>query len=553
MLRLRFGFQHKILTAFALAMLIVVLLVAVSVYTSFSQYRTGLLAKAGGDRITLLFQIHNLLLEAEAAQLAYDLSPDPRFKTAFRTAVDHLDRLLGAMEGHASFSSADERRPFERLAELVRLRLQTLNAVAERRDAGDTNAMREAILADGHRERMLALQEALEAIKTAELASQKELEARIAAQSQRLVLLLVAGALVTIALLAIAFRITRREAGRSAAYVAQLEAATRETALLNRLTNGLQSCTTVAEAEKLVGHFMQQLFPGVGGALYVARASRNILEPKASWGELLRPPDVLEIGECWALRLGRPYRSGRDGLDPPCSHSGDAAESVCIPMMAHGETIGLLHLQRPGLTQDTAALQMDLLENVAVHIGPAMGSLMLREKLRLQSVRDALTGLFNRGYLEETLEREVLRAQRAGTCLSVIMVDLDHFKRLNDTYGHHAGDLVLKTVARYLQDHVRGADIACRYGGEELALILPGATIEQATERAERLREGMLELALRVEGQSLPQISASFGVAAFPAHGATWKAVLQAADAALYRAKREGRNRVVPAAPEPEA
>ena len=165
--------------------------------------------------------------------------------------------------------------------------------------------------------------------------------------------------------------------------------------------------------------------------------------------------------------------------------------------------------------------------------------------LREQSVRDHLTGLFNRRYMEETLERELLRAARKQLSLGIIMLDVDEFKHFNDTYGHAAGDLILRELGSLLLRQVRGEDVACRYGGDEFMLILPDASREVTRERAERICAYARQLRLQFEGQSLAAVGLSLGVAVFPEHGAASTGVLRAADAALYRAKHEGRGRVV--------
>ena len=167
------------------------------------------------------------------------------------------------------------------------------------------------------------------------------------------------------------------------------------------------------------------------------------------------------------------------------------------------------------------------------------------ELLREQSVRDALTGLFNRRYLEETLERELRRAERSDTAVGVIMLDIDHFKRFNDAHGHAAGDAVLRAIGGFLNASVRAADIACRYGGEEFTLILLDASQPMVRGRAEQLREDVKSLHVQYGGRGLEAVSLSLGVSFFPDHGPTGAAVLRASDAALYRAKREGRDRVV--------
>ena len=182
---------------------------------------------------------------------------------------------------------------------------------------------------------------------------------------------------------------------------------------------------------------------------------------------------------------------------------------------------------------------------LAEHIGLALANLQLREPLHSQSVRDPLTGLFNRRYLEESLQREVSRAKRSKRPLGIVMLDLDNFKPFNDRLGHEAGDNVLREVGRFLQSHVRGDDIACRYGGEEFTLLLPEASLEVVRARAEHLRERIKQLQVDYHGQLLGPLTVSLGVAILPDHGGSAEAVLQAADAALYRAKTDGRERVV--------
>jgi diguanylate cyclase (GGDEF)-like protein len=166
-------------------------------------------------------------------------------------------------------------------------------------------------------------------------------------------------------------------------------------------------------------------------------------------------------------------------------------------------------------------------------------------RLREQSVRDPLTELFNRRYMEETLRREVRRAEREDRPLGVIMLDIDHFKRFNDTLGHAAGDGLLRELGHLLPRSVRESDVVCRYGGEEFVLILPDASLEVARQRAEHLRGEVSTLHTIHKGRSLGAVTISLGVAAFPTHGSTGEAILESADAALYRAKAEGRDRVI--------
>jgi diguanylate cyclase (GGDEF)-like protein/PAS domain S-box-containing protein len=175
----------------------------------------------------------------------------------------------------------------------------------------------------------------------------------------------------------------------------------------------------------------------------------------------------------------------------------------------------------------------------------AQDALIKREALlREQSVRDHLTGLFNRRYMEETLERELLRASRKQLSLGIIMLDVDHFKRFNDTYGHAAGDAILRELGSLLRGHVRREDIPCRYGGDEFIIVLPDTSREVTCDRAERICESAKQFNLQFEGQTFEVVTLSLGVAAFPEDGSTSAAILSVVDAALYRAKHEGRGRV---------
>ena len=166
-------------------------------------------------------------------------------------------------------------------------------------------------------------------------------------------------------------------------------------------------------------------------------------------------------------------------------------------------------------------------------------------RLHDKAVRDALTGLYNRRYLEESLDREVSRAKRSGLPFGVMMMDIDHFKRCNDSFGHAAGDAALRAVGQHVLSLTRSEDILCRYGGEEFVLVMTNASARAVLERAEALRLGVQGLEVEHESRQIGPVTLSIGVAMLPDHGDSGQAVLQAADAALYQAKRAGRNRVV--------
>jgi diguanylate cyclase (GGDEF)-like protein/PAS domain S-box-containing protein len=316
---------------------------------------------------------------------------------------------------------------------------------------------------------------------------------------------------------------------------------------LNRLEEQLQACLTIEETYPLTAHFMGQLAPSQVGALYVVNADRTQMSTVASWGAPAPELQVFGLDDCWALRRGQVYLLDKTHQGLPCRHLNDVAPiaSVCIPLMALDQPLGMLHLRA---TDDTSARTLEesaqqLGHVVADSLALTWANLMLRETLRQQAIRDPLTGLFNRRFMEESLARELHRAARLHQGVSLIMMDIDHFKQVNDRFGHETGDAVLRALGLLLLDSSRGSDIPCRYGGEEFLLILPEASIEIAGQRAEQIRERFRHIELGVGSRPVGQVSLSLGVAAYPQHGDVFEAVLRAADAAMYRAKTEGRDR----------
>ena len=339
-------------------------------------------------------------------------------------------------------------------------------------------------------------------------------------------------------------------------WLKELEKRSRETTLLHEMSDLLQTCVAAEEAYAIVARIGQQLFPDESGALCVLNASQNLVEAVAVWEESATGERVFAPHECWALRRGQVHVVEDSAPGPLCRHLGEPVpvSCVCVPMMAQGEALGVLCLRSGTRAADTPGHPADarfkentrrLAVTAAGHIALALANLRLRETLRMQSIRDPLTGLFNRRYMEESLARELRRAARSDRPLGAIMLDLDHFKRFNDTFGHEAGDALLRELGHFLRTRTRREDIACRYGGEEFALILPEACIEATRQRAELLREEFKHLTVPLRGDSVEGLTLSLGVAVFPAHGSTVEDILRAADRALYRAKAEGRDRVV--------
>ena len=335
--------------------------------------------------------------------------------------------------------------------------------------------------------------------------------------------------------------------------VQELQQRTTEITLLSELGSRLQACQTADEACVEISLAAEQLFPGWSGRLSVISASRTVVETVADWGNPTQGERVFAPDECWALRLGRPQSFRSEERWAPCRHLDltNVAESICVPLMSQGEALGILSLQRiraqgepePG-TRSSGEAERRLAAVLAEQVGLALGNLRLRETLRNQSICDSLTGLFNRRYMEESLEREFSRANRKKSRVAIIMMDIDHFKRFNDTYGHQAGDALVRALGDLMKKNTRGQDIACRYGGEEFAIVLCDTSLDGALQRSEILRQQVKQMCVEHANQLLGTISISMGVALYPDHGATIGDVLKAADQALYCAKREGRDRV---------
>jgi diguanylate cyclase (GGDEF)-like protein/PAS domain S-box-containing protein len=344
----------------------------------------------------------------------------------------------------------------------------------------------------------------------------------------------------------------RQSSQQAASWVGRLEQRNKEMELIREMGDMLQACPTAEEAYAVMAYWAEQLFDDRPGALCVIASSRNVVEPVAMWGQPVMGEPVFVPEDCWALRTGRLHRLNAERSRLVCRHMGDVPEgtALCVPMMAHGEALGILHLQSGSERASSARGDGpgDSVEQIAVtvaeHVALALANLRLRESLRTQSIRDPLTGLFNRRYMEESLEREFRRAERRGVPVGVIMLDIDKFTHFNNTFGHQAGDTLLHALGELLRTHVRAEDIACRYGGEEFVLIMPEASLDVTADRAEQLRQEARELRVQQHGQSLGAVTVSFGVAAFPEHGPTAEAVIRAADLALYRAKNAGRDRV---------
>lgn len=330
--------------------------------------------------------------------------------------------------------------------------------------------------------------------------------------------------------------------------MARMKIQNREVTLRNDLGDLLQSCISLGEAGVVIERFAPQLFEGASGAVYLMAASgAETLAAVARWGTAT-PSDALVTTDCWALRRGKTHLMTTDNASPLCTHVGEhpaGITSICVPLSAHGEALGLLHITSPEIGESGSAVMLEkqeLAEALATQVGMALANLRLRETLLQKSILDVLTGLYNLRYLEDALPRELSRAHRAGQTLAVFMIDVDHFKKFNDDYGHEVGDMVLKALGKTLRDNCRQSDSSCRFGGEEFTMILPDTNLAQAREWGERLIHRVRAMEVK-NGSTVSRITISMGLALYPEHGNDAETLLQVADLALYDAKHAGRDR----------
>ncbi len=333
--------------------------------------------------------------------------------------------------------------------------------------------------------------------------------------------------------------------GRAVA-MAEATASRRQVTRLFEMTDMLQSAADILDANAVLKATADELIAGFGGALYVFNNSRDRLTLSTSWEipEGRELPALIAPNQGWALKRGKPHVNRADAKGLCCEHHVAGSAVLEIPMIARGEILGLLQIFATG---SSAEARLDgilpLGSALADGMSLALANIALREKLRSQALRDPLTGLYNRRYMEDSLKRFVRLAERENRKFSVIMIDLDHFKRLNDEHGHATGDAVLREAAAAVVGALRETDVACRDGGEEMIVLLPDCDLDKGAEKAETIRQRIEALS----GQHGAAVSASFGVACIPSTSNGSVDLVRAADAALYKAKQAGRNCVATA------
>ncbi|XXF16043.1 GGDEF domain-containing protein [Pseudomonas sp. D1-36] len=327
-----------------------------------------------------------------------------------------------------------------------------------------------------------------------------------------------------------------------------LEQRNAQIGLLAEMARLLQTEMSQEETLQLASSYCQELLEGTSGTLYLYRNSADALQSSASWGQVrTQPDDLMTPEDCWAIRRGHSHVVEKPH-ELRCAHYSntkafsDDQIHWCLPLIAYGETLGLLYIQHADSKADKD-VSRQFAEAAAEQTALALANGKMRQVLQIQSIKDPLTGLYNRRFMEETLKRELSKVARDAVDLSVIMLDLDNFKKLNDLHGHSAGDAVLRNTASLIISAIRATDVACRFGGEELMVILPDCSLDDALLRAESIRAS-LESMSPTDGTQTYSVTASFGVASATRNGINQAELIKAADAALYRAKRGGKNRV---------
>lgn len=502
------------------------------------------------------------LHDAEASQRAYIISGNSQrlqdyYATLPRLAV-HAARLSDLLE-----DDEQKRVAAAKLDELIRLRMEVISSVLAQFVEAGNEAARKSIQVARSLEEDHEIDTLAESLVKAEELLRVQRETRTTEQAS-LTRVLTVGAVVTcLVILALTLVTLLREEKRR--FQSEVHVRSANIELTNSLKNSqqlasslrqlselgemLQGCRNMEEATSGLRVSLPRLLGGTSGSISLINSSRNLIESIADWGDALPVENALfGPNDCWALRCGHAYPPAGSTPAFSCKHlhaEGEPMEQhnhLCVPMIAQGEMLGVLTVFGEG---EIGSGEREIAITASEQISLAMANLKLQETLRTQSLRDPLTGLFNRRYLEASFEREVQRAGRRNIPLSVLMIDIDHFKRFNDSFGHEAGDTLLAQFGATLARVVRSEDVSCRYGGEEFTIIMPEADADLAASRAEEICVAIRRLDVQHRNLSLGKITVSIGVATFGEHGRTPEELLRNADNALYMAKNSGRDRVM--------
>lgn len=513
-------------------------------------------------RLQGLRRAEELLIDAETGQRGYVITGIEEFLQPYNAAISALPDVLDRLPARFPDASPRERELVQSLLTNARERLTGLHRTVQLRRTGGFEAVQPIISTAEGKHHSDAVRAAVAELSELQEQQRAALADDLQGKIRSAILFSIASTVLTAALLLYLARLMRlamRREGRLAAEAQNTSQAleqgmqalrrrNEEISDLGEMSRALQTEMPLAEAVEIVRSFCGRLLPGVSGALYLADEGCDLLQRMAAWGGDAPSEAAVEPNGCWGLRRRQAHTQAADGA-LRCEHCGPAREGsldVCLPLIAHGGQLGLMHL-RLALDMPDRDAMMPLAQTVSEQVALSLSNIKLRQELREQSFRDPLTGLHNRRFMEEMLRKELIRAARQETPVSLVMVDLDHFKQVNDTYGHAAGDAVLRAAGKQLGRGVRGSDAACRFGGEEFVLVLVNCNKAQAAQRATAISQALRAMVVTEAGKPL-RVTASFGVACSQDVGHDAQGLHEAADQAVYEAKRLGRDRVVVAA-----
>ncbi|TGU72643.1 GGDEF domain-containing protein [Geomonas terrae] len=487
-------------------------------------------------------QLNNSLLQAESSRRGYVLTGNPQEKARCLSFSQRTEDNFQDLK-KLTLDNGSQQGRLNRLQEYMNRKLTIFRLSLNDYDRKGFNPDSQAQFTEEGSTLMGYLRNGIQDIKIHEKGLLAVRRAEEQTSLMVLTMVILSGMFISFILLSLSYYIARRETRNHVLAADELESANRDISDLSSMTQLLQTCSDFEEARSILASYGHKFFSGDSGGIYLINPSRTLMSDVAVWGNAEQAPFTPD--QCWALRLGQPHISATEA-DVRCQHVPETEGAhLCIPLSAHHETLGTLDLNlAPGITGAELEKRKAKAAAFAEQVALAIRSLQLREQLRELSIRDPLTGLLNRRHMEESLLREISRATRTKQPLSVLMMDVDLFKHFNDTYGHEAGDHVLKEFGHLLQNQVRESDIACRFGGEEFTLILPEADCDTASEIGNRIRSAVMDLQLVVGRQPLGRVTISGGIAVFPEDGDTIQQLLARSDEALYVAKKNGRNRI---------
>ncbi len=543
-------FAHKTFLWFALAILLLMADV-ILVYRSFTQFDSQ------KNLVTHTYQVINLmedvvsgLKDVQSSQRGYVITGQLDYLTPYSVAVPKVTDNLQKLQILVNDNPAQEKN-LSLLKQEAEKRIQIAADIIAAFETKGQEAAFAMIRTGAGKKEMDQIRLLVAEMVSMERTLLERRQDRVDAAAEVTQTLGATGVMLCVTIFGVVFILIhrlaiRREKAEKEAQAALIEirAVSEQDALISHMTDYLQSCRKVTEAYDVVSKSLPQILPGTSGGIALYSNSRNILETALSWGDAEGARESFTPERCWSLRRGQLHHVHPGGGEPACAHLPDnAANTLCFPMQAQGEIVGCFYL----MSETPEAINPHIEKAVrrsGEQIALALSNLKLQERLRDQSIRDPLTKLFNRRYLEETMDRELDRARRKELPLGVMVLDIDHFKKYNDTRGHDAGDALLAQFAKLLMDGIRQEDIACRYGGEEFVIIMPGADADITRDRAQRICDATRRMKITIGSEIFGGVKVSIGVSCYPTHGLRTEDLITMADQALYTAKHSGRDQV---------